>query len=131
MSIERPYIPSEEEYKGAQNSLTEEQQEMTRERDEALDNEVIEALCVKGRNSSEAMSTLTRWIEMKEAEAELIHTSKANVEAAICAASVYKRSGYSAEALAELEGMEDYAASQDDGFALYNKIQALKREITS
>ncbi len=102
---------------------------MTQEREEALEGEVIEALTAKGAKSPEAKSILVRWLEMGEAEADLIGTSKARVELAIQAASVYHRAGYFDEALAELESTEEAAANENDGFALYDKIMELKNKI--
>lgn len=127
MNMERPYQPSPEEHASAQKNMTEEQQQMTKEREEALEGEVIEALTAKGAKSPETKATLVRWLEMGEAEANLIGTGKARVEFAIQAASVYHRAGYFDEALAELESTEEAAANED--FELYDKIIELKRKI--
>lgn len=117
----------------AQESMTDEEREMTKEREEALENEVIEALTVKGAENQEAKAVLVRWLEMGEAEAELLNTheakSKAKIEMAINVASVYHRAGYRDEALAELESTKEAAASENDGFELYNKIMELERKM--
>lgn len=129
MSIEQSYHPSGEEFRRAEDSLTDEQREMTERREKDAEDEVVEALQGNGIKSEQGRNTLIRWIKVKESEAQLLNTSKANIELAISAASVYSRAGYFDVALNELRVLEGFAASEDDGFELYNKIKDLQDEI--
>lgn len=131
MSIERPYYPSEEEYERALVAMSDEEWKMSEERAQALESEVVEALCAKGKDNPESKGVLINWIKIKEHEARLTGTSEAQIKLAIQAASVYKRSGYFNEALEELRSTEEAAASENDGFELYNRIKALEDEIQS
>lgn len=131
MSIEQPYYPSEEEYKSAQDNLTEEQIGMSIERERESKSEVINVLSSGGFEDIEAKSTLIRWVENKEHEVRLANSnpSRAQIGLRIEIASVYKDAGHSSVALDELESMEEPAMYEDPTGDLYYKIKDMENEI--
>lgn len=88
------------------------------------DEEVIEALRMKGKEDPETHALLLKWTKQNEAEANKVNTSKANIECTIKQALLYKEAGYIAEALESLENAQ-LAAFNEKETELYQQIIAI------